>query len=254
MAKTVWQDAFVIKVYNLSRSGLNETQIAKALGIASGTFKTWESKKKAFKAGLEIGRKEYKGKKGKTPNFKDYVFQRLPFNLRKIWKRINKLDKAKNGFEAIEAILDSRGKSVRQHLFVYAWVHSNFSISQALRKVNLSRGTFDVWRKTDPEFAKLIEEINWHKKNFFEDHLCALVASGDRAAILFVNETYNRDRGYNKKVEIDMNLSGEIDQNIMSVDVMQLPLQTRKEILKSLRKNKENQKTSDSKKKMSYEV
>jgi len=238
MAKTLWQDKFIIEVYDLARSGMSGNKIAQVLGVAVPTFNKWVKNKKPFRLAFQTGRKKYKKANGKTPNFRDYIFERLPYDLRKVWHRINKLDKAKSGMEKIEAILAQRGKSVRQHLFVYAWVAGNFSISQAMRKVNISRSTFDKWKKEDSGFAQLIEEINWHKKNFFEDHLCSLVAGGDTSAIIFANRTYNRDRGYNEKVDVDMNLSGELDHAVLSVDVLKLPLQTRKEILKSLRKNK----------------
>ncbi len=242
MAKTVWQDAFIIRVYNLAKSGMRESQMAKVLGISLPTFIIWKKKRKQFHLALQTGRKEHRGDNGHVISFKDYVYARLPADLRKVWSIINRLDEAKGGREKIEAILARRGKIVRQHLFIYAWTSTNFSISSALRKVNISRSTFKKWSNDDPDFAKLIDEINWHKKNFFEDHLCTLVAKGDGACTIFANRTFNRDRGYNEKVTVDMNLSGEIDQTVMSVDMMKLPLETRKEILKSLRKQKQNHK------------
>jgi len=238
--RTVWKDDFIIEGYNLAGSGLKESQIAQVLGISLPTFRVWEKKKLPFGKAIKKGRKEYRDKTGKTLSYRDYIYKRLSVDLRKVWNRINKLDKKKSGLERIEAILDRKGKRVRQELFIYAWISGNFSISEALRKVNISRTTLERWKTQDPDFAKLIEEIHWHKKNFFEDHLCRLVAGGDSGAIIFVNKTYNRDRGYNEKFDIDMNLRGEIDQNVMSVDVLKLPLETRKEILKSLRKNKRN--------------
>jgi len=238
--RTVWKDDFYVEVYNLARSGLKEGQMAAALGISLPTFRSWERKKKAFKSAIQKGRKEYRGRNNKTASFEDYVYKRLSKDLRLTWNRICKLDKKKGGLEKIEAILDRKGRRVRQELFLHAWISGNFSISEALRKVNISRNTLERWKKEDPEFAKLVKQIPWYRKNFFEDHLSRLVAGGDSSAIIFVNRTYNRDRGYNEKFDIDMNLSGELNQNVMSVDVLKLPLETRKEILKSLRKNKKN--------------
>ena len=239
MTITVWKDEFIIKVYNLARSGLTEQKMAHILGISLPTFRAWRGNKKLFRLAIQTGRKERRNKDGSSINFREYVYQRLSCDLRKVWGKINKLDKKKSGLERIEAILDKKGKIVRQSLFIYAWTSGNFSISQALRKVNISRTTLERWKKDDSDFAKLLEEIVWHKKNFFEDHLCKLVAGGDTSAILFVNKTFNRDRGYNEKVEMDVNLSGEVNQNVMNVDVLKLPLNTRKEILKSLRKAKQ---------------
>jgi len=238
--RTIWKDSFYVAVYNLARMGLKETQLAKALGISLPTFRSWERKKDAFKSAIQKGRKEYRGRNNKTASFGDYVYNRLPKELRLIWNKINRLDKKPKGLEEIEAILDRKGKRVRQQLFLHAWISGNFSVSEALRKVNINRSTLERWKKQDAGFADLVKEIPWYRKNFFEDHLSRLVAGGDSGAIIFVNRTYNRDRGYNEKVDIDMNLSGELNQNVMSVDMMKLPLQTRKEILKSLRQNKKN--------------
>jgi len=238
--KTVWKDDFIIKVYNLARSGVKEFHMAQVLGISVPTFRSWQRKKLVFKKAIQKGRKEYRGRRDKTASFEDYVYRRLSRDLRLTWNRICKLDKKKNGLEKIEAILDRKGKRVRQELFLHAWISGNFSISEALRKVNISRMTLERWKKDDPEFAKLVKQIPWYRKNFFEDALSGLVAGGDSGAIIFVNRTYNRDRGYNEKYEVDMSLSGEIDQNVMSVDMMKLPLETRKTILKSLRKQNSN--------------
>ncbi len=233
--KTIWQDKFIIEVYNLSRSGLTELRMAKELGISLPTFRVWERKKKCFKLALQMGRKERR--RNDDVDWKNYIYKRLPSELRRLWRKINKLDKAKNGSERIEAILAQEGKIVRQHLFIHAWLVSLFSISRALRKVNISMETFNRWKK-DPIFLRMIKEIDWHKKNFLEDCLYKSIKKGDTSAIIFANRTYNKDRGYNDKLEIGMNLSGQIEQNIMSIDILNLPLDIRKEILKSLRQKK----------------
>ncbi len=244
MAKSLWQDHFVIDIYNLAKSGMTENQMSKTLGVSIHTFIKWEKKKKLFKLALDKGRKEHRGKDNKTLSFRDYFYKRLSYKNRKTWKAINKLDGKKGSFEKIEALLERRGKLVRQHMFVYAWVHANFSVSMALRKVCISRSTFEAWKK-DNEFGKLIEELNWHKKNFFEDHLTKLVAGGNPAATIFVNKTFNKDRGYNEKIEVDMNLAGELEHGIVSVDHLKLDLDVRKALLKAKRKQrKEEQKSS----------
>ncbi len=237
--RTVWKDKFIVDVYLLAKGGMTEFKMAQVLGVSLPTFRSWRTTEKVFRDAIQRGRKEYRGRNDKVTCLSDYVYNRLSSKLRKVWKKINKLDRAKGNLEKIEAILDRKGKNVRQHLFVYAWTRGNFSISQALRKVNISRTTLERWKK-DPDFAELLNELVWHKKNFFEDSLCRLIKSGDTSAIIFANRTFNRDRGFNEKVEVDMNLSGELNQNVMSVDMMKLPLQARKEILKSLRNNKQS--------------
>jgi len=245
MAKTVWKNDKIIKTYELAKSGLNERKIAAALGISFATFVVWEKKKPVFKMALEMGRKAYKKPDGSVFSFRDYVYGRMSNSVRVLWDKINKCDRAKNGTERIEAILSKRGVRVRQQLFIYAWTSSNFSISNALRKVNLSRQAFEGWKK-DPDFCELINELEWHKGNFFEDHLCKLIAGGDSGATLFANRTYNRGRGYNDKVDVNMELKGEIMSNVVNVDSLELPVETRKKILTAMRQKKQDLKAKKS--------
>ena len=242
MGKSIWKDIFVFRAYELARAGLSEIRMAKALGISVPTFRVWESKKKVFKLAVEEGRKINKRRGKDAANLRNYIFERLPKDLRKLWEKINKLDGKLTGAEKIEALLVKRGTTARQHLFVYAWVSGNFSLSQALRKVNIPRSTFDKWRNTDPDFAALIEEIDWHKKNFFEDHLVKLVAGGDVSSTIFVNKTYNRDRGYDDRKGIDIKVAGQITHShVTMIDVSNLTLNARKEILNLLRLQKMKQ-------------
>lgn len=240
MAKSLFKNQYIITVYELAKTGMSEVAMAKVLGISTPTFYSWEAKKPAFKLAIQEGRKVHKGEGKIGASFRDYVFQRLSPELRVLWKKINKLNKSKSGTEKIEALLANRGKSIRQHLFIYAWTASNFSLSQALKKVNISRSTFDLWKNTEPDFLKLVQEIDWHKKNFFEDSLCRLIAGGDTSATIFANRTRNRDRGYNEKIEVDMEVDGSINQHIVSMNLLKLPLNTRKEILKSIREKNDN--------------
>ena len=236
MPKSRWNDKHIITAYELAKSGLNLTKTAKAMGLATATFRTWMDKKPIFRYAFRKGRRVYKGKNKKGFTFQDYVYKRLSKKLRKLWKEIKKVDDTNSGVEKIEALLEKGGVRARQNLFIHAWTVSNFSISNALRKVNISRFTFNAWKSKDPDFAKLVAEIEWHKKNFFEDHLSMLIAGGDPSATIFANKTYNRDRGYNEKIEVDMHMAGNINHSVISVGDLGLSLKVRKEILKGFRK------------------
>ncbi len=235
MSRTVWKTEIIFRVYELAKTGMTESKMAKVLGISLPTFRVWETKKKVFRMAVRRGRRYYKKRNGESFTFRDYVYKRLPKDVRKVWEEINQLDKSKSGVEKIESLLVKRGKRIRQHLFFYAWTAANFSISSALRKVNLSRSTFDLWMRNDPDFAKLVEEIDWHKHNFFEDNLCKLVAGGDSPATVFANRTFNRHRGYNDKTEVDVNLGGRVDVNFLSITRLKLPIKIRKVILEAVR-------------------
>ena len=246
MAVSIYKDEYIVRVYQLAQQGLTETKISKILGISVATFRVWEKKKKAFKKALEMGRKEGNPNNKDIVTFQDYVYKRLPRKLRKLWNEINAFGTSVSGIEKIEALLIKRGVRARQHLFLYAWTKSNFSISYALRKVNISRSTFEGWKSKDDSFLELVDNINWHKGNFFEDHLLKLVAGGDTSAILHVNKTFNRKRGYGEKTDIDINLSGGVSIS-HTVKGKGFSLETRKAMLKDLRNGEEKKKTETDK-------
>ena len=240
--KSKWTDMMIIDTYNYAKSGMTENQLSQALGISVHTLRVWEKKKKRFKMALEKGRAEHRAKNGKTLTLHDYIFGRLSYKNRKLWKKLCKIDKnkkkAKDVQEQIEILLEKRGKYARQSMFMYAWMSFNFSISMAMRKVNISRSTFELWKK-DEDFHELFKEMVFHKKDFFESHLVQLVSAGNVPATIFANRTFNRDIGYNEKVDVDMTLNGELDQNIVAVDTLNLTLEERKSLRTKLRKRKD---------------
>ena len=96
MAVSIFKDEYIVRVYQLARSGMTEKKISKILGISLATFRVWERKKKYFKLMLEAGRKAWGGKNEKEITIQDYIFKSLPKNLRKLWNEINALERAKS--------------------------------------------------------------------------------------------------------------------------------------------------------------
>lgn len=234
--KSIWKDIMIIQVYELSKSGNSETSMAKVLGISLPTFRLWETKKKLFKMAINRGRKVNKGRTNQAMTIQDHVFNRLSKSTRKTWRKLNRLQKEKKGFKKIEAMLESQGKCARQELFVYAWTSSNFNIAAALRKINISRSTFDLWRKTDKGFAQIVKEIDSYKKDFWENHLYQLGAAGSEGAILYANKTINQDIFPDPKKVIDVNLSGSVNVNVVCLADLNWPLKLKKQVLKTIRK------------------
>jgi len=230
--KTIWKDEFVFVVYDLARGGMIERKMAKVLGISLETFRRWESKKKQFRMAVKRGRKFFKKEDGSTFSLHDYVHGRLPEDLKETWDKINRCDTLKNGVERLEAILSKGGKSARQGLFFHSFLLGNFSLSSALRRINISRSTFELWKK-DPEFLRLFEECSEIKGDFFEEHLITLIAGGCVPATIAANQTYNRKRGYGQTVDVEV--SGEIRHNVISIDAMKLTLKERKWLLSKVR-------------------
>jgi hypothetical protein len=239
MAKTSWKDEFYVTVYELARDGVSETQMAKSLGVSTTCLRRWKKSKPALGDAIERGR-VVGGGMSPTAGFHEYIFQKLPPHLAELYNEIEAVESEPNGIQRVEAMLVHQGKRARQHLFLHALVTSNFNVSRACSTVNISRKTFESWVTSEPDFQELIQEMDFHKKNYFESALVALVARGDSSATIFVNKTINRDRGYNEK--LDVNVSGNIEHqhshSVISMKELSLPLEVRRIILAALREKK----------------
>jgi hypothetical protein len=124
----------------------------------------------------------------------------------------------------------------RQHLFLYSLIHSNFNVSASCRRLNIDRKTFTRWVTTDPGFAELLDEVHWHKKNYFEQAFIGLVQRGDTPAILHAARTQLRDRGYGDR--LDVSHSGTIQHDHdhrIALEDLDLPLNVRRVILDAVR-------------------
>lgn len=224
-----WQERFVFEGYRLARTGAANSEIAAALGVAPATLKRFLRDHSALAEALEAARGDHHG----VEQFQEYVYGRLSPELKALWDKLRRLEQEPNGVARVEAMLERAGMRARQHLFVHALISYNFNPSDACRAVNVSRRTFDRWRRTDPEFVELVDEIHWHKRNFFEGHLCALVAAGNASATVFANKSLNADRGYATKVTVEGSVRHV--HAVVSVDDLGLDLETRKKILEAYR-------------------
>jgi hypothetical protein len=140
--------------------------------------------------------------------------------------------------ETIEKIFSGKAVQLRQQLFIHALCHTGFDLSKACRMVGINRMLIEQWRR-DAEFLQLLEEVQFHKKNFFEKALIGLVAEGHPGAVVFVNRTLNADRGYSEKLEV--NHSGSVGNQSFALDDLDLDLETRKKILLAIRKRNQKQ-------------
>jgi hypothetical protein len=221
-----------VQIYKLAKAGLSDHAISKALGIAYETYKGWHGKYPALYKVAEDARGEVDGVK----DFSEYVYGQLSEEQKALWDRIRAHEKARTlTKEAVEELFAGKGKSVRQSLFIHAWIASNFNASEACRKVGIAKETLQSWCTREPEFRKLFEEIDWHKGNFFEGALVKLVRSGDAAAILFANKTFNRDRGYAEKTVVENTTEVNINTQI-PLEELDLDAATLTKILKAQRK------------------
>jgi hypothetical protein len=162
---------------------------------------------------------------------KHYILTSLSKETRVIWDRLTKT----KTLEEIDAVFHKRPIKMRQQLFCHAILHTGYDISRACAMVGVDRMQMEKW-KGDLEFLQMLEEVQFHKKNFFEHALIGLVTEGYPGAVIFANRTINRDRGYSEKVTIESNLAGvQVDWDIADLD---LDVATMKKVLDAIERKK----------------
>lgn len=231
--KKIWKDTHPVDIYILAKEGKTIKDIAAALGVSEPQFHAWLRERPVVRYAVDKGKST--GPKEAAVKLQDYVYKRLPEHLQTVWDEICYWEEAGSGIEKIEAMMANEGLHARQSLWLHAMVSGSFNASDACKKVGVSMTTLKNWIANDPDFAELVDELQVHKKNFFESALIDLVTSRDAMAVIHANKTINRDRGYSEK--IDVNVSGTVNHNVtvVSIDTLQLPIETREQILSALR-------------------
>jgi len=145
--------------------------------------------------------------------------------------------------EKINTMLARRGEAVKKYLFLYGLTASKYNASKVCQKLCISKYTLDMWIAKDLEFARLIDEVQWHMKNFFESKLMQLVKAGNPVAVVMVNKTRNKDRGYGEKLEVEH--TGNIGHNHrINLEELNLPNSVMRVILDAM---EAREKASDNK-------
>lgn len=240
MPRVRWEEEHVGRIYELRRQGLSMEKVAVALGVTVQTLRNWKRGKPEVASAIQRGKAD--AVKEKLPaalpppvDFTAYLYKQLPEHLQELWDEISKPETAPNAMARTEALLAENGEKARQYLFIHAFAMSNFSTSRAMRVTRISKSRLDRWIIADPEFAELMDEIHFHKKNFLEHQLLKLVQQGDTSATIFANKTLNRDRGFADKLELEVSGTIQHEHTVISVAQLDLPLETRRELLTALR-------------------
>lgn len=227
-----------VTVYRLAKQGLGNRDISRALGVSEKTFYHWVTHRHEVAYAIEEGRTD-NSRKGES--YMEYVHNHLPEELQETFAAITAPDRKRSPIAKLEAMIEDAGKRGRQNLLLHALLHYNWNLSKALEAVNVSHRKFRRWLEEDPEFSELIEEMDWHKKNFFEEKLVELVKAGEPSAVLFVNKTYNADRGYGAKKtvtkDVNVNVRGQVNHVPVSIDEIGLSPEEKRLILSKMRKN-----------------
>ena len=212
----------------LRTAPLTLSRIAVEMGVADNTIAKLV-RSPMFALAREVA-KEIKPHREDT--FGRYVFRRLSKEGQELWKRIAFWSEHDEGNSYVDRILSKTNTHVRQELFIHALVTYAFDVSRACRMVGVSLQTLETWKKQE-SFGKLLEEIQFHKKNFFEKAMLDLVAQRNPMAVIYANKTINADRGYGDRVEVQHSISPGF--NFADLD---LDLNTRRKVLDAIRRRK----------------
>lgn len=236
-----WKPIMLVKIYRMARLGMTDGEITNTLEVDRKSLWNWlngSTAKPELVEALAMARQERK----ERDSLPEWIYSHMTPELRALWDKIGKLEEGKNPAAAIEEILEDAGLRVRQELFLHALCMLQFSPSRALAKVNVTKKELDRWLM-DGEFARLMEEILWHKGNFFEEHLVNLVQMNVPAAVIFANKTFNKDRGYASRHQLDVNVSGGVAVGVLDLAELTpyLSESGKLELLEAIRKREAEQ-------------
>lgn len=225
---------YYVTAYRLARAGASDRGMAKALGVRAETLARWAAKKPAFAEAVRRGREEG----GSVESFKEFIHGRLTGRAREMWDELERAEKAfteggsADRLEEVLRMMADGGERVRQQLFVHALMASGFQPSVAARRTGVPMSVVKAWLK-DRRFGAMIAQVHQCKKDFFEGALIELVRKGDSAAVIFVNKTVNRDRGYSEKSPEDATRRHEHVHRLILDD---LPADVKRALLDSVRR------------------
>jgi len=182
-----------LQMYRMLKAGLQVQEVLKTWNVGRTLlYNYWRKQYPELREAMDIAEEELR----QDRELPEYIYQRLRPELKALWDKIKRFDREKDGQAKIELLLMDGGKRVRQQLFLHALCMLNFNASEALSKLRMTKRELDKWIMEDQDFCNLVEEIDWHKANFFETALVQLVKEGVPAAVVHANRTYNRERGY----------------------------------------------------------
>ncbi len=226
-----WNPTLAFRLYDLFRNGVSPTAAAGIMGLRKETVIGWLEKvplAKMAKAAADAARSE------EANSLQEHIFGQLPAELKPIWRRMEELTLAEMTPKVVEGLIQDQGKRGRQYLFFQALAHESFDATKACQWVGISRRTLNNWLD-EPEFAEVMSHIQIAKKDLGESALWDLVKQGDANAIMFVNRTLNRDRGFGdtKSIKIDQTTT---HRHLIDIDELDLSLEIRKAIWEAMKK------------------
>lgn len=228
--KNAYKPEMLITIYEMAKTGATDQEIMGTLDVGRETWFRWKKTKPEVADAMNRGRA---ANKDKGVTLHEYVYKRLPPELKELWNKIHALEGHNSQYARVKKLLNQTGEQGQQMLFIHALLTYRFKTSRALQVLMIPRSQLDIWMQ-QKSFRDMMMQILEYKKDFFEEALFKLVRQGDPSAVIFVNRTINRDRGYNEKQEIQVNAKVEHEHKI-NVSQLNLSLEARKELLMAMR-------------------
>ncbi|MFN7318031.1 MAG: hypothetical protein ACK57V_09455 [Pirellula sp.] len=149
---------------------------------------------------------------------------------RKSWELITGTDAPEK--QAALIAFANGAEVTRQKIFMQACIETYFDVTRVCKILGIGKKTLDNWNRSS-EFREMLESVNWAKRNFVESAMMKLVAQGSERATIEANKSLNREV-YGDRLTVDGQINHAVA--VVSVDALDLPLETRLMILEATRK------------------
>jgi len=100
--------------------------------------------------------------------------------------------------------MNAEFKDITKEAFIIAYKENFGNITISCESAGVSRSSYNVWVKNDPEFARKLAEIEPEEimLDFGEHKLMERIAKGDTLATMFLLKTKGKRRGYIERQEV----------------------------------------------------
>jgi hypothetical protein len=100
--------------------------------------------------------------------------------------------------------MNAEFKDITKEAFIIAYKENFGNITISCESAGVSRSSYNVWIKNDPEFARKLAEIEPEEimLDFGEHKLMERIAKGDTLATMFLLKTKGKRRGYIERQEV----------------------------------------------------
>ena len=100
--------------------------------------------------------------------------------------------------------MNAEFKDITKEAFIIAYKENFGNITISCEAAGVSRSSYNVWIKNDPEFARKLAEIEPEEimLDFGEHKLMERISKGDTLATMFLLKTKGKRRGYIERQEV----------------------------------------------------